>query len=222
MWICNNCGNQNEDNFKFCWSCGKPKSVKKIEKVEIDRNIPLSKPTEYDPERNDLQVSESKPKEIPKIDNPPTIKNKEPEAVKFNPVITKKTEKRVDKTSEKPKKPQQVKSKVPEPELFSTFLPENEKLKVSDEYESNWENIIFTSAVRLTGLYFIFLVLLSIPDFIALLYSFISTETIRIKGFGDVLAIPLFILSAKLLFYLFLGIYLISSGRILLWLMPRK
>ncbi len=232
MWTCHNCENQNEENFNFCWSCGKPRTFKSEVELELNTDIPVSKPMDLELENNISQVVETKP-----IDNrPKKIERKEPEMVVIKPIrhepakIPVKKEEVKEETLPEPenipekkveivKEPEEIKTKIPEPELFSTFLPESQRKNATDT-EANWENIGFTIAVRVLGLYFIFLILISIPHFISLAYSFFILENVQIKGFGDLLAIPLFILTAKLLFYLVLGIYLISSGRLVIWLLP--
>jgi hypothetical protein len=231
MWTCHNCENQNEENFNFCWSCGKPRTFKNEAEHELDTDIPVSKPMDFDLESNISQVATP-----PKVERPKKLERKEPEMVVIKPIkhetakipvkkeeikeeILHEPENIPEKKVEIANESEVIKHKIPEPELFSTFLPESERRNATDS-EANWENVGFTIAVRVVGLYFIFLILISIPHFISLAYSFFLLENVQIKGFGDLLAIPLFILTAKLLFYLVLGIYLISSGRLLIWLLP--
>ena len=65
MWICQNCGTENEDNFKFCWSCGENRA-----KAEVSPEPP---PT-------------AKPKTVEKIPEPPKPVEKTPEVKEKPPV----------------------------------------------------------------------------------------------------------------------------------------
>jgi hypothetical protein len=81
------------------------------------------------------------------------------------------------------------------------------------------ERKIFTIAVRLVGLFLLYQVLVSIPDLAVMVYSALSSESA--DGVANLFTSTFVIPLVKLLFYLIVGIYLIASGRILLWLLPR-
>lgn len=235
MWNCNNCGNQNEENFNFCWSCGKPRSSVDSAKQKPNTDIPVSKPMEFKEKVNIPPKIETKQPETPKAPE-----RKKPEMVVIQPIkheTPKVPAKNVEIKEETPKQPEIIaekkaveivkekkesKTKTREPELFSTFLPESERGKVFTEAETDWETILFTTAVRIVGLYFIFLVLTSIPALVSEVYSFINAPNAEITSLSELFANPLFVLLAKVLFYLILGIYLIASGRIIIWFLPRK
>ena len=76
--------------------------------------------------------------------------------------------------------------------------------------------------MRLVGLYFIFQVIIALPDFVSTVYTFFFNQNFVFETISDFFATALFILTAKILFYLIVGIYLISSGRILLRFLPRR
>lgn len=237
MWTCNNCENQNEENFKFCWSCGKPQTF--VVDEELDTDIPVSKPMEYELENNVSPIIETKQTENAKTEIPKTVDRKKPAMVVIQPIKHESPKipvKKIEIKEEKPNEPEikpetkmetaeetkKQKTTTREPELFSTFLSESERGKVFTESETDWEIIIFTTVVRLIGLYFIFLVLTSIPTLVSAIYIFVSAPNMEIAGLSDLFANALFILVAKILFYLILGIYLIASGRLILWFLPRK
>ena len=227
MWTCKNCENQNEENFKFCWSCGKPKTFEPETNEKLDTKISFSK-HEAASEKEIPQVkSIEKSPPVREKENIPLIKpleefeEPEPErrkrkSVKVKSEIKLEAEKQISKEEEKPR------VNVRQQELFSTFLPESERGKVFTDSETDWESILFTTAVRIVGLYFIFLVLISIPTLVSSVYLFISAPNAELASFTDIFANALFILIAKMLFYLILGVYLISSGRLILWFLPRK
>lgn len=92
------------------------------------------------------------------------------------------------------------------------------KTSVSDT-DVSLERKIFTIAVRLVGLFLFYHVLVGIPDLAVMIYSALSDETT--DGAAILFTAAFVIPAAKLLFYLIVGVYLIASGRILLWLLPR-
>lgn len=219
MWTCQNCENQSEENFKFCWSCGKPRSFKNEPTRGINTAISFAKQSEDEPTRNIPQVTAIEKEEKQQNEPAKVFEEKEPEITIIEP-IKPEPEKKEEKKEEKPKEPEKTHVKIPQPELFATFLPESERGNLSNDTESDWETIIFTTAVRLVGLYFIFLVLTAIPDFVSAVYLFLFGQNPEITSLSDFFATALFYLTAKILFYLIVGIYLISSGRILIRFLP--
>lgn len=143
MWICRNCETENEDNFKFCWSCGQ--TQEKSKPVEIKQEI-LEIPKRIEPKKEPVRevriVEEERIEEI-----------KEPEEPK--PVEIPRVEKR----------------RVPqnEPELFATVLPYSARNSSSDD--TDWEIKIFRIAVRLVGLFLFSYVLIALPDLVVSIYS---------------------------------------------------
>lgn len=76
MWICRNCGTENEDNFKFCWSCGQTRE--KSKPVEINNEvleIPKKPEPVKEPVREVRKIEEIKPADEIK---PPEITKAEP------------------------------------------------------------------------------------------------------------------------------------------------
>lgn len=192
MWICINCGTENENNFKFCWSCGRTREQSNpVEVRQVTKEIPTKTEPKKAPIREIRSFEEIKPVEE-------TKPVKEIETVE-----TTKAEKRNSARSET--------------EIFSSVLPYAAK-SFSDANESDWEIKVFRTAVRLVGLFLLYQVFASVPDFIILLYTSVKSSTEFSGALTNVLIIPL----AKILLYLIVGIYLIASGRILLWLLPRN
>lgn len=79
MWICRNCGTENEDNFKFCWSCGQTRE--KSKQVEIKKEvkeIPKKPEPKIEPVREIKKLEEIKPAEITNVEPRKTLQN-EPE-----------------------------------------------------------------------------------------------------------------------------------------------
>ena len=198
MWICLNCGTENENNFKFCWSCGRTREESKpVEVKEVIKEIPEKPEPKKAPTREIKSVEELKP--IEEIKPTREIKPVEETA----PVEITRVEKR--------------KSARSEPELFASVLPYAAKSS-SDAADSDWEIKVFRIAVRLVGLLLLYQVFSSLPDFIILIYTSIKTSA----EFSDALTSDLIVPLAKILFYFIVGIYLIASGRILLWLLPGR
>jgi hypothetical protein len=220
MWICNNCQNQNEENFKFCWSCGIPRSENRKNIREITRETPLQK-----------EIKSAKP-EIPKVERLETeVKKVEKKVLENAEISPKETSviKNEDEilTRDKAQKPIekentiQNKSNIKEPEIFSTFSTKHKISEDADNNNVNWQKEIFTIAVRLIGLYFLFQVIFVLPDFLIFVYKFISNGS-DFDGNISTYLLTSFPVWFKYLFYFILSIYLISSGRILLWLLPDK
>lgn len=192
MWICRDCGTENEDNFKFCWSCGQTRE--KIPTVETSKIIEDAPPK---PELKKENVREIKPSE----DSKPKIESKSFEKIK--PIETTKVERQ--------------KTQKNEIELFSTVLPYSKKSFVSNN-EVDWEIKVFRIAVRLAGLFFVYQFIIALPDFIILINSAVKNSAEISDAFTNDVLISI----ARYLFYFFVGIYLIASGRILMWLLPNR
>ncbi|MEO6588291.1 MAG: hypothetical protein ABIP06_03090 [Pyrinomonadaceae bacterium] len=192
MWICRNCKTENEDNFRFCWSCGQTSEKSKPAETQNVIEDMLKKP-EFKKEtiREIKSVEEIKPKS----------EHKPIEEIKLAEV-----------TNVEKRNPPKT-----EAELFSTVLPSSKKSFASDD-ETNWEIKIFRIAVRLAGLFLVYQFIVALPDLMIL----INWEAKHDNEFSDALVKEFVTPVAKNLFYLIVGIYLIASGRILLWLLPRQ
>ena len=190
MWICRNCGTENEDNFKFCWSCGR--TQEKSKPVEIKQEI-LEIPKGIEPKKEPVRA-------IGKIEE-----SEKPEEI-INPEEPKPIE---------PAKVEKRKSPYNEPELFATVLPYPAK-NFSSNDETDWEIKVFRIAVRLVGLFLLYQFLIALPDMIVLIYSSVKNT----QNFSDALTSDLIIPAVKLLFYFIVGVYLIASGRIVIRLLP--
>lgn len=188
MWICRNCGTENEDNFKFCWSCGQ--TQEKSKPVEIKNEV-LEIPRKPEPKKEPVREV-SKVEEVKKVEGiKPADEIKSAEAAKVEPR----------------KFPQN------EPELFSTVLPHS--ARVAND-ETDWEIKAFRIAVRLVGLFLLYQVFVALPDLIYAIYEQNNTNADKILTMQFIAPI------LKFLFYFIVGIYLIASGRILLWLLPNR
>lgn len=179
MWICPKCGNENEENFRFCWGCGATRPEAKAE--------------------TELKISDRPPKMEPS--KPPESSRRE--IIKNNP---------------EPKEHRRIEDDEDVLPMLARVSGAERKASVSDS-DVSLERKIFTIAVRLVGLFLLFQVLIGIPDLAVMVYSALSGETTDSAAvlFAAAFAIP----ALKLLFYLIVGIYLIASGRILLWMLPR-
>ncbi len=176
MWTCPKCGNENEENFKFCWNCGLTGA--KPEVAELPKPPEPPQPVKREIVRNE-----------PEIQTEPEIKVKPP----------------IDESDVLP--------------MFARVSGIQHNETGNDDV--SLERKIFTIAIRLVGLFLIYQVLVSIPDLAVMIYSALSNETADDTAanlFTGTFIIP----AAKLLFYLIVGIYLIASGRILLWLLPGR
>lgn len=148
MWICENCGTENEIKFKFCWSCGRTRAE--------------SKPVEFKPEI----------KQVPKNPEPKT----EPVRAVGKTEEVRKIEEIKPANEIKPAENSRVEKRrtsANEPELFATVLPYSAK-PLSDE--TDWETKVFRVAVRLVGLFLLYQVLVALPDLIALVYSAVKNS----------------------------------------------
>jgi hypothetical protein len=180
MWSCPKCGNENEENFRFCWGCG-------ITRPEIKAKPEIKTPVEE-----------------PKIETP-----KPPEPIK-----------------------REIVRNNPEPEEFRKIADDDEDVlpmlahfsgtehtPSQSDNEISLERKIFTIAVRLVGLFLLYQVLIGIPDLAVMIYSILSSD--KSDAAENLFTSAFIIPTIKLLFYLIVGIYLIASGRVLLWLLPR-
>lgn len=182
MWMCLKCQNENEENFKFCWSCG-------LTRPEI---------------KNEPEIKTSV--EPPRIETPKPIEPIRSEIIKNNP---------------EPKEHRVIEPDDEEVLPMFARVSGVEHNAVEKDDDLSLERKIFTIAVRLVGLFLLYQVLIAIPDLALMVYSALSSETADNKAaelFTGAFLIPL----ARLLFYLIVGIYLIASGRILLWLLPGR
>lgn len=180
MWICPKCQNENEDNFKFCWSCG-------LTRQEI-RAKPESKSPVTPPEIKSSKPSESSERESVKRASEPVNHRPAEDDEDVLPMF----------------------SRVSGVEHEST----------ADDEDVSLERKIFIIAVRLVGLFFLYQVLVALPDLAVVIYTALSNAPP--DAAADLLTGSFVIPAAKLLFYLVVGIYLIASGRILLWLLPGR
>ncbi|CAN5859830.1 hypothetical protein BH20ACI4_BH20ACI4_29870 [soil metagenome] len=183
MWICQDCGTENEDNFKFCWSCGQNKAQ--------------------------AETAPEPPKPIEKI---PEVKEKPPiEDVDEMPIIT--------RVNPRPKA-QSQKSDDDEDILpmFSrvTGVERNESLTDDD---TSLEKKVFTIALRLIGLFFLYRFFAALPDMIVLVSSALRENR---EDISEMFTSSLLYPAARILIYFVVGIYLIASGRILIWLLPNR
>lgn len=251
MWICKNCQNQNEENFKFCWSCGESKAAsrKTVRGNTTELSLPKKSTEKEIPQVKEIKVETTKPAEKnvePKklVDKKIEEKETEKRAEKKNSVDVKVKTKEVpefkneisevttQKAPEKPKseEPEKPKAETPkpkedkqsfEPEIFSSFSPESSKSEPTESREANtdWQKEIFTIAVRLLGLYFLYLFIAAIPEIVSFVYASITAD-IEPDQFFLMFLLSIVTSLLKYFFYLFVGIYLISSGKILLRLLP--
>lgn len=231
MWICKNCQNQNEENFKFCWSCGESKvaSRKTVRGNTTELTFPKKEKTEKKeiPKVKKIKVeSKKEEKGVEKKREPVDVKIKTKEVPEFESEISEVT---TQKPPEKPKK-EKSKSKKPEtkttsesyePEIFSSFSPESSKSATTavKEVKTNWQLEVFTIAVRLLGLYFLYLFIAAIPEIVSFVYASINAG-IEPDQFFLLYLLTIVSSLLKYFFYLLVGIYLISSGKILLRLLP--
>lgn len=224
MWICRNCQKRNEENFKFCWSCGQARPVVTQPLSGSSTEVSFPKKTG------------SPPEEIPQV-------QKIRAEAKTDPSVGKTTDQKTERSGEKKKavvkktkqEPRQRKSdtkdfteseKKPaedEPLVFSfyeTESPDSPKGSATGQRAFggiDWEKMIFRIALRLTGLYLLVRVIISLPDLIGL----IATRLAESPTPGDLLlqiGFPL----ARNLFYISVGFYLIISGRLLARLLPDR
>lgn len=194
MWICRNCGTDNEDNFKFCWGCGQSRA-----KAEA---VPEPPPV--------------KPKPVEKVpDQPKTVKSI-PEPIEKPPVIKEEIPQIQPPTVSKPK-PQFQKTNDDEEVLpmLARVAGVESGYSLNDD-DVSLERKVFTIAVRLVGLFLLYQVFVALPDLIVLIKSSVGNT----ENFSDALTSQLVIPVAKVLFYFIIGIYLIAGGRILLRLLP--
>lgn len=148
MWICRNCGTENEEKFKFCWSCGRTRAESKPVEIKPEiKEIPKPPEPKKEPLREVRKVEEVKKTEEIKPAN------------EIKPVETPRVEKRISSHNE--------------PELFASVLPYSAKIS-SDE--TDWETKIFRVAVRLVGLFLLYQVLVALPDLVALIYSSVKNN----------------------------------------------
>ncbi len=229
MWTCQNCENQNEDNYKFCWSCGQPAQSGTVKNKAMDTAFSFNRQSADEPEKNIPQVkafekeneSPTEAEKAEKPQSPEKFEESEPEIIIIEPTEPT-TESRTEPKTSDSNESKTIHIKVPEPELFETFLPESERRNVSTDAETDWETVIFRTAVRLVGLYFIFLVLTSIPELAAGFYALLLGQNPEVAALSDFFSTSLFYFTLRILFYLVVGVYLIANGGILLWFFPRR
>ena len=184
MWSCEKCGNENEENFRFCWGCG-------LTRPEIKAQPEIKTPVEP-------------PKvETPKIETPKTDEPVKREIVRHHP---------------EPEEFRKIDNDEDVLPMLAHFSGTEHQAAQSDD-EISLERRIFTIAVRLVGLFLLYQVLIGIPDLAVMIYSILSSD--KSDAAENLFTSAFIIPTIKLLFYLIVGIYLIASGRILLWLLPR-
>jgi hypothetical protein len=197
MWICRNCGTENEDNFKFCWSCG--------------QNKPKAEPVPEPPQK-------IKPKPVEKIPEPPKPVEKIPDVKEKPPIAGNEGVSPVIKDS----KPKPHVQKVDDDEdilpMFSRVAGVEKTEPLRDD-DTSLEKKVFTIALRLAGLFFLYRFFAALPDLIGLVSSALRENSEDISEmFTSGFIFPV----AKILAYFIVGIYLIASGRILIRLLPDR
>ncbi len=198
MWFCQNCGTENEDNFKFCWSCGENRA-----KAEVSPEPP---PT-------------AKPKTVEKIPEPPKRIEKPPE-VKEKPPVEDVDESPV-KTRVNPRPKAQAQKFDDDDDVLPmlTRVAGVEKSENFSDDDISLERKVFTIAVRLVGLFLLYQVFVALPDMFVLVSSALRENKDDISEmFSSSFVFPV----ARFFVYFFVGIYLIASGRILIWLLPTR
>ena len=198
MWICKSCGTENEDNFKFCWSCGENRA-----KAEI--------PVEPPPK--------AKPKSVEKVPEPPKPVEKLPEVKEKPPIDDIDMPPVITRVNPRPKAHLQ-KSDDDEDILpmFSRVAGVEKDVPLTDD-DTSLERKVFTIALRLIGLFLLYQVFIALPDMFVLVSSALRENKDDISEmFTRDLIFPI----AGVLAYFIVGIYLIASGRILIWLLPNR
>src|SRR5688572_12730994 len=134
MWTCQNCENQSEENFKFCWSCGKPRGFENEPARSINTAISFAKQTDDEPKRNIPQVTAIEMEERPRGEGQKKAAEQEPEITIIEPIrpepeknteqkTQKEAEKKAAKSEDKPKEPESpkkaenIRAKAAQPEL---------------------------------------------------------------------------------------------------------
>jgi hypothetical protein len=196
MWLCRNCETKNEDNFKFCWGCGQSRA-----KAEISPEPP---PMKTEP----VKKIPEPPKPVEKI---PEVKEKSPidDNEDISPVITKITSKsRVQKVDDD-------EDILP---MFSRVsgVEKNEPLTDND---TSLEKKVFTIALRLIGLFFLYRFFAALPELVTLVSSAMRENS---EDISEMFTGTFLYSVAGILIYFVVGIYLIASGRILIRLLPDR
>ena len=94
-----------------------------------------------------------------------------------------------------------------------------EKSEAYSDDDISLERKVFTIAVRLVGLFLLYQVFVALPD----MFVFVSSALRENKDDISEMFTSSFVFPvARFLVYFFVGIYLIASGRILIWLLPRR
>ena len=94
-----------------------------------------------------------------------------------------------------------------------------EKSESYSDDDISLERKVFTIAVRLVGLFLLYQVFIALPDMFVLVSSALRENKDDISEmFTRDLIFPV----AGVLVYFFVGIYLIASGRMLIWLLPTR
>lgn len=198
MWICQKCGTENEDHFKFCWSCGQTKAKAEVSPeppptVQIRTVEPMPEPPK--PIQKASEVKENPPADD--IDLPPVTK-------RVNPKPKAQTQKSDDDEDILP--------------MFSrvTGVEKNEPLTDDD---ISLEKKVFTIALRLIGLFFLYRFFVALPDLITLVSLALRENS---NDISEMFTSSLIFPAGRILIYFVVGIYLIASGRILIWLLPNR
>ena len=198
MWICKSCGTENEDNFRFCWSCGQNRAK---------AAIPVEPPPRVKPKQVEKIPESPKP-----VEKTPEVKEKPPvDDIDAPPVIT--------RVNPRPKPQVQ---KVDDDEDVLPMLSRVagvEKDEPLTDKDTSLEKTGFIIAVRVAGLFLLYKFFIALPELIALVSSAMRDNS---EDISEMFTGGLLYSIAGILIYFVVGIYLIASGRILIWLLPNR
>ena len=198
MWICKSCGTENEDNFKFCWSCGQNKA-----KAEVSPEPP---PT-------------AKPKQVEKIPEPPKPVEKTPEVKEKPPVEHVDESPVITRVNPKPKTQPQKFDDDEDVLPMLTRVAGVEKDEPLTDKDTSLEKTGFIIAVRVAGLFLLYKFFVALPELVALVSSAMRENS---EDISEMFTGTFLYSAAGILIYFVVGIYLIASGRILIWLLPDR
>lgn len=197
MWTCRNCGTENEDNFKFCWGCGQNKAQ-----------------AETAPE----PPQPVKPETVEKISEPPKPIEKIPE-VKERPPVEDVNEPVITQVNPQPKA--QIQKSGDDEDILPMFsrVAGVEKKEAINDADTSLEKTGFTIAVRVAGLFLLYKFFIALPELIGLVSSAMRENS---EDISEMFTGTFLYSVAGILIYFVVGIYLIASGRILIWLLPDR
>ena len=101
--------------------------------------------------------------------------------------------------------------------MFSRVAGVEKDESLTDD-NSSLEKTVFTIALRLIGLFFLYRFFVALPELITLVSSAMRENS---DDISEMFTSSLLYSVAGILIYFVVGIYLIASGRILIWLLPR-